>query len=76
MRSMPWSAVGEPYDMVREGSRVRLMSGGEARVVKVRDRSRSLLSRRLSPPLFEVEIFRLGVTTLIHGNGIAEVLDE
>jgi hypothetical protein len=71
---MLWVEAHEPYDMVRIGSRVRLMDGQEVLIVGVRERSRALLTpSRLTPPLFKVECPD-GQVSLMRGNGIAEVL--
>jgi hypothetical protein len=68
--------VGEPYDVVREGSRVLFMDGTEGRILKVHKRNRPLLTPwRLTPPLFEIEHLSTGTKALMHGNVIDEVLD-
>jgi len=46
-----------------------------ALVLNVRKRERALFGRGLTPPLFEVKLAD-GGTTLIHGDRIAEVLDD
>jgi len=66
--------VGEPYDNVRVGSRVRLVGGTEALVVRVRKRERALLTGRLTPPLFDIVDLDSGMRVAIHGSAIEEVL--
>jgi hypothetical protein len=66
--------VGEPYDTVRVGSRVRLVGGTEARVVRVRKRERALLTGRLTPALFDIVVLDTGRGVAIHGSAIEEVL--
>jgi hypothetical protein len=66
--------VGEPYDNVRVGSRVRLVGGTEALVVRVRKRERALLTGRLTPPLFDIVDLDIGMRVAIHGSAIEEVL--